>query len=760
MPKTKNTLTPPDLTKHGIHNIDKIYYNLSYDELFKHETDPSLEGYEKGFETNLGAVTVDTGVFTGRSPKDKYIVRDDMTEEEIWWAQEGKKGSDNNPIPKETWDHLLNISQKQLSSKKLYVMDAFCGANENTRIKIRVITEVAWAAHFVKNMFIRPTEEELEDFEPDFVMLHACKAVNEDWEKYNLNSEIYIAFNLKERMAVVGGTWYGGEIKKGFFSVMNYLLPKQNIVSMHCSANMGKNGDTAIFFGLSGTGKTTLSADPERYLIGDDEHGWDDDGVFNFEGGCYAKCINLKEENEPDIYNAIKRDALLENVVYDPETGEVNFSDTSKTENTRVSYPIYHIKNIVKPVSKGTHPKKIIFLTADAFGVFPPVSRLNKDQAMYYFLSGYTAKLAGTEREVKEPTPAFSSAFGAAFLLFHPIVYAKELAEKMEKHGSTAYLVNTGWIGGGYGKGERIDIDVTRRIIRAILDGSLEDVTCEELQPFGLEIPLKIDGVDSKILNPRNTWKYKSAYDKQADMLAEKFIENFNTFTDTEEGQRLVTAGPQNELMKQYYRYYQNKIKKLEHKHKLEKNRLKDQIYILQNSFNEYISFNSLNSEYKRRPLTRHIPVVSWFENVDETKQEKCYNAVINLMESLGFEVCSHGKTIAGHDEYITKSINAMTLKELYQVIDELADAFNEEEQKNPELIKQLKNLINVTSNINQFVIKIGSLLIIKRKNKQGKTEYMAKKVSISGLIHLDKNPHLLETPNKLLEEINFYYYF
>ncbi len=760
MLKTNKALAPVDLTRYGIHDVEEVYYNLSYDELFKHETGPSLEGYERGFETNLGAVAVDTGIFTGRSPKDKYIVKDDETGEDIWWAQEGRKGSDNQPISKETWEHLLNISQKQLGKKKLYVIDAFCGANENTRLKIRVITEVAWAAHFVKNMFIRPSEEELNDFEPDFVLLHACKAINEDWEKYNLNSEIYVAFNLKEHMAVIGGTWYGGEIKKGFFSIMNYYLPLQNIASMHCSANMGINGDTAIFFGLSGTGKTTLSADSERYLIGDDEHGWDNDGVFNFEGGCYAKCINLKEENEPDIYNAIRRDALLENVVYDPETGEINFSDTSKTENTRVSYPIYHIKNIVKPVSKGTHPKKIIFLTADAFGVFPPVSRLTRDQAMYYFLSGYTAKLAGTEREVKEPIPAFSSAFGAAFLLFHPIVYAKLLARKMEEHGSTAYLVNTGWIGGPYGTGERIDIDVTRKIIKAILDGALDDTPCEELPPFGLEIPKKIDGIDSETLNPKNTWKYKSAYKKQADMLAEKFIENFRIYNDTEEGQRLMAAGPQNELMKQYYKYYQNKISKLEQKHKEEKHRLKDQIYILQNSFNEYISFNSINSDYKKRPLIRHIPVISWFENVDESEEQDCHNALINLMKNAGFEIYSKGKTSSGFNEYMTRSVNDLALKQVYEVIDELANAFKNDHHKNPKITRQLKNLFETTAHIDQFVIKIGSLIITKRKDKFGKTEYLAKKVSISGLIHLDKNPHLLKEPNKLLEEINFYYYF
>ena len=757
MQKTTEKLSPPDLSKYGIKNVEKIYYNLSYDELFKHETDPSLEVYEKGFVTNLGAVAVDTGIFTGRSPKDKYIVKDNVTSDNIWWANKTNKGSDNNAISENTWNHLLDISQKQLNQKKLYVMDAFCGANENTRIRIRVITEVAWAAHFVKNMFIRPTEEELQDFEPDFVILHACKAVNEDWEKYNLNSEIYVAFNLKEHMAVIGGTWYGGEIKKGFFSIMNYYLPLQNIASMHCSANMGKNGDTAIFFGLSGTGKTTLSTDPDRYLIGDDEHGWDEDGVFNFEGGCYAKCINLNKEKEPDIYNAIKRDALLENVVYDPNTGEVNFSDASKTENTRVSYPLYHIKNIVKPVSKGTHPKNIIFLTADAFGVFPPVAKLTKDQAMYYFLSGYTAKLAGTEREVKEPIPTFSSAFGAAFLLLHPTVYAKELADKMEEHGSTAYLVNTGWIGGPYGIGKRIDINVTRNIIRAILDGSIEDEEYDELPTFELEIPKAVNGVDSKILDPRNTWRYESAYFKQANMLAEKFIENFKNFSDTDEGQRLMAAGPQNELMKQYYKYYQNKIKKLEDAHNKQIHRLKDQIYILQNSFNEYISFNSINSDYKKKPLKRHIPVVTWFENPDGTNGKEFNDAVMKLMKAAGFKVYMHNKTKEGYNEYITRSTKDLTLKQVYGIIDEISNALKQIDNNKIKYANQRDKLIEAAEKFNNVVIKIGSLLIVKKVDKNGQPEWKIKKVSISGLIHIDKNPLLLKEPDRLLEEITFY---
>lgn len=541
--KTKTQLLT-ELSNIGINNIEEVFYNLSYEELFEHETDPNLKGYEKGFVTSTGAVAVDTGIFTGRSPKDKYIVKESENEHNIWWADPKRKGSDNKPISEDVWNDLLQISLQQLNGKKLYVTDAYCGANENTRIKVRVVTEVAWMAHFVKNMFIRPADEELKDFKPDFVMLNACKTTNTKWKEHGLNSEIYAAFNLKEKLAVIGGTWYGGEIKKGFFTIMNYYLPLRGIASMHCSANMGKDGDTAIFFGLSGTGKTTLSTDPNRALIGDDEHGWDDEGVFNFEGGCYAKTINLDKEKEPEIFNAIKRDALLENVVYDEQTGEVDFNDNSKTENTRVSYPIYHIENIVKPVSKGTHPKNVIFLTADAFGVLPPVAKLNRDQTMYYFLSGYTAKVAGTERGIKEPKPTFSAAFGAAFLLLHPTVYAKELIKKMDEHNSTAWLVNTGWIGGPYGIGKRIDIKPTRAIINAILNGSLLETEFDELPIFGLNIPREVQGVDVSILNPRNLWKDKDAYDKQARTLAQKFIDNFVTYTDTEEGKRLVQAGP------------------------------------------------------------------------------------------------------------------------------------------------------------------------------------------------------------------------
>lgn len=533
-----------DIHSYGLKDVKEIFHNLSYDALFEHETNPALEGFEKGFETDTGAVAVDTGIFTGRSPKDKYIVEEESSKDNIWWASPARKGSDNKPISEDIWEDLLETSLTQLSGKKLYVMDGYAGANEDTRINIRVITEVAWMAHFVKNMFIRPSDEQLDSFVPDFILFNACKTVNKKWKDHNLNSEVYAAFNIKRKLAVVGGSWYGGEIKKGFFSIMNYLLPLKNIASMHCSANMGEKGDTAIFFGLSGTGKTTLSADPKRKLIGDDEHGWDDDGIFNFEGGCYAKCINLNRENEPDIYNSIKRNALLENVVFDEKTGKIDFSAASKTQNTRVSYPIYHINNIVKPISKGGHPRQVVFLTADAFGILPPVSKLTPDQTEYHFLSGFTAKLAGTERGINTPQPTFSAAFGAAFLLLHPTKYAEELVRKMKIHGSEAYLVNTGWIGGPYGVGERMDLPSTRKIIDAILDGSINDSEFENLPVFNLAIPKTLAGVDPTVLNPRNSWNNPNEWDKAAVELAEKFIKNFETFTDNEEGRRLVAAGP------------------------------------------------------------------------------------------------------------------------------------------------------------------------------------------------------------------------
>ncbi len=544
MTQQNNPLNVPDLSKYGIYDIQSVYYNISYEELYIHETDPSLEGYERGFVTNTGAVAVDTGEFTGRSPKDKYIVREPSSEKNVWWTNEESK-NDNKPISPEIWQSIKKTAIKQLSGKRLYVMDCFSGANPDSRLNIRFIMEVAWQAHFVKNMFIRPTEEELRDFEPDFVTFNASKARNPHWKEQGLNSDVIVAFNLGERMSVILGSWYGGEMKKGIFSIMNYYLPLRNIASMHCSANACKDNTSAIFFGLSGTGKTTLSADPRRALIGDDEHGWDAGGIFNLEGGCYAKTINLSEEKEPDIFHAIRRDALLENVVYDEKTGAIDFDDASKTENTRVSYPIYHIDNIVRPVSRAGHAKKIIFLTADAFGVLPPVAKLSHQQAQYHFLSGFTAKLAGTERGVTTPQPTFSSCFGAAFLLLHPTRYAAEMVRKVEEHGTTAYLVNTGWIGGPYGTGRRIDIAATRAIIDSILDGSLDEADYEELPVFNLSIPKKLAGVESRFLNPRNSWPDAADWDKVSRELGEKFINNFWKFTDIEYGRKLVSAGPQ-----------------------------------------------------------------------------------------------------------------------------------------------------------------------------------------------------------------------
>src|SRR5690606_6342561 len=501
----------------------------SYELLFEEETRPGLEGYEKGVVTNLGAVAVDTGIFTGRSPKDKYIVRDDVTRDTFWWADQGK--NDNKPITPEIWSDLKEIVAKQLSGKRLFVVDTFCGANEDTRLAVRFITEVAWQAHFVKNMFMRTTEEELANCTPDFVVMNGAKTTNHKWQEHGLNSENFIAFNLTERIQLIGGTWYGGEMKKGMFSIMNYYLPLKGIASMHCSANVGKDGDVAIFFGLSGTGKTTLSTDPKRQLIGDDEHGWDDDGVFNFEGGCYAKTINLSPEAEPDIYNAIRRDALLENVTV-RDDGSVDFADGSKTENTRVSYPIYHIDNIVKPVSKAGHAKKVIFLTADAFGVLPPVSKLTKEQTEYYFLSGFTAKLAGTERGITEPTPTFSACFGQAFLELHPTKYAEELNKRMEKTGARAYLVNTGW----NGTGKRISIRDTRGIIDAILNGSIDKAPTKKIPFFDFEVPTKLQGVATEILDPRDTYKCASEWEEKAKDLASRFIKNFKKFEGNEAG--------------------------------------------------------------------------------------------------------------------------------------------------------------------------------------------------------------------------------
>ena len=530
-----------DLSKYGITGAVEIVHNPSYETLFAEETKESLQGYEKGQVTELGAVNVMTGVYTGRSPKDKFFVKDATSENTVWWTSEEYK-NDNKPVTTETWNVLKEIAVKQLSNKKLFVIDTFCGANENSRIKVRFIMEVAWQAHFVKNMFIRPTEEELANYgEPDFVSFNASKTKVENYKELGLNSETATVLNLTHKEQVIINTWYGGEMKKGLFSYMNYLLPLQGMASMHCSANTDLNGEnTAIFFGLSGTGKTTLSTDPKRLLIGDDEHGWDDEGVFNFEGGCYAKVINLSQEAEPDIYAAIKRDALLENVIVDAE-GKIDFNDKSATENTRVSYPINHITNIVKPVSKGPAAKKVIFLSADAFGVLPPVSILSAEQTKYYFLSGFTAKLAGTERGITEPTPTFSACFGAAFLSLHPTKYAEELVKKMEKSGAHAYLVNTGW----NGSGKRISIKDTRGIIDAILDGSIDKAPTKTLPYFSFVVPTELPGVHTEILDPRDTYADAAQWEEKAKDLAGRFIKNFAKFTGNDAGKALVAAGPQ-----------------------------------------------------------------------------------------------------------------------------------------------------------------------------------------------------------------------
>ena len=528
------------LEKYGIKNVKEIVHNPSYDLLYNEELSTALHGFEKGQLTELGAVNVMTGEFTGRSPKDKYIVKDAVTQNTIWWNSD-KAANDNKPISPETWKALKETTVAQLSEKRLFVVDAFCGANENTRLKVRFIMEVAWQAHFVTNMFIRPTTEELVNFgEPDFVVMNGSKTSFKEYAAHGLNSEVYVAFNLTEKIQLIGGTWYGGEMKKGLFSMMNYYLPLQGIASMHCSANKGKEGDVAVFFGLSGTGKTTLSTDPKREVIGDDEHGWDNDGVFNFEGGCYAKTIDLSTENEPDIYGAIKKDALLENVTVDAN-GEIDFKDGSVTQNTRVSYPIYHIHNIVKPVSKAGHATKVIFLTADAFGVMPPVSKLTPEQTKYYFLSGFTAKLAGTERGVTQPEPTFSACFGKAFLSLHPTKYGEELVKKMEAHNATAYMVNTGW----NGTGKRISIKDTRAIIDAILDGSIEKATTKVVPIFNFEVPTALHDVNSAILDPRDTYADATEWETKATDLASRFIKNFVQYTDNDEGKSLVTAGPQ-----------------------------------------------------------------------------------------------------------------------------------------------------------------------------------------------------------------------
>ncbi len=529
-----------DLLKYGITDVKEIIHNPTYEKLFEDEMKSGLEGFERGQLSELDAVNVMTGIFTGRSPKDKFIVKDKVSQDTIWWTTP-ESPNDNRPTTPEVWDDLKKLVASQLSGKKLYVMDSFLGANENSRLKIRFIVEVAWQAHFVKNMFLRPTDEELADFgEPDFVSLNGSKITNPNWKQHGLNSKVFTVFNLNEKMNVIGGSWYGGEMKKGMFAMMNYYLPLKGIAAMHSSANKSKDGDVAIFFGLSGTGKTTLSTDPKRELIGDDEHGWDDDGVFNFEGGCYAKTINLDPEAEPDIYGAIKRNALLENVTLN-ENGKINFADDSVTANTRVSYPIYHIDNIVKPVSKAGHASKVIFLSADAFGVLPPVSKLTPEQTKYHFLSGFTAKLAGTELGVTTPQPTFSACFGAAFLSLHPTKYGEELVKKMKLHNAEAYLVNTGW----NGSGKRISIKDTRGIIDAILDGSIEKAETKNIPIFNLQVPTSLPGVNPEILDPRDTYSAASEWENKAKDLAAKFIENFEKYTDNDEGKGLVAAGPQ-----------------------------------------------------------------------------------------------------------------------------------------------------------------------------------------------------------------------
>ena len=515
----------------GLSNVGKVYHNLSYDELIQHEINNG-----ECAVTKKGATAVDTGIFTGRSPKDKYFVDADPSNKYIAW------GDVNRKIDAEIFSELLTLAKKQLSDKDIYVTDVFCGASAASKRSVRFVSEIAWQSHFVKNMFIRPTEPELEVFKPQFTVLNACKAVNDKWQEHGLNSEVFVVFSVEENIAIIGGTWYGGEMKKGIFSMMNYWLPLEGKLPMHCSANVGEKGDTALFFGLSGTGKTTLSTDPNRKLIGDDEHGWDNHGIFNFEGGCYAKVINLDGKSEPEIYNAIKKGALLENVVMYGE-GEVDYEDATKTENTRVSYPIEHILNHEPSLSAG-HPENIIFLTADAFGVLPPVSKLTREQAMYYFLSGYTAKVAGTERGITEPVATFSACFGEAFLPLHPTVYAKLLGEKIDKHGVNVYLVNTGWTGGIYGVGHRMSIKDTRACINAILDGSIKDSEFDTTKTFSLHVPKTLGDINPEILNPRNAWADKDEFDKTRDTLAEMFIENFKKYQSEDSEFDYSAAGP------------------------------------------------------------------------------------------------------------------------------------------------------------------------------------------------------------------------
>ncbi len=524
-------INPAEIEKLGIKNPGELYYNLSWDELIDHE----LKNGECHM-TSSGATAVDTGIFTGRSPKDKFFVNQEPSNKYIAW------GDVNQPVSKEVFDEIFEVAVGQLSNKDLYVNDLYSGASPGSRRSIRFISEIAWQSHFVTNMFIRPKKEELDGFEPDFVLINACKTVNEKWREHGLNSEVFVLFNVEDNIAIIGGTYYGGEMKKGIFSMMNYWLPLEGKMAMHCSANIGKDGDTALFFGLSGTGKTTLSTDPNRALIGDDEHGWDDRGVFNFEGGCYAKVIDIDPKSEPEIYAAIRRGALLENVIFD-EDGVVDYSDSSKTENTRVSYPIDFIENH-QPDLMGGHPKNIIFLTADAFGVLPPVSKLSKEQAMYYFLSGYTAKVAGTERGITEPVATFSACFGEAFLPLHPTVYAKLLGEKIDEHGVNVYLVNTGWTGGPYGVGRRMSIKDTRACINAILDGSINECEFDTTKTFRLQVPKTLGDINPEVLNPRNAWADKEAFDAARDKLAQMFIDNFQKYQDADSEFDYSAAGP------------------------------------------------------------------------------------------------------------------------------------------------------------------------------------------------------------------------
>ncbi|MDA9649744.1 phosphoenolpyruvate carboxykinase (ATP) [bacterium] len=527
------------LSSIGISDVQTVVHNPSYDQLYEDELQPGIEGFARGYLTELGAINVLTGEYTGRSPKDKFIVMDDTTRERYWWNGNGTK-NDNKPIDTAVWNDLKALAAKQLSGKKLYIVDGFCGANKDTCMKVRFVMEVAWQAHFVKNMFIRPSDQELADFTPDFTVVNASMTTNPDWERHGMNSPTFVAFNLTERMQLIGGSWYGGEMKKGLFSVMNYLLPQKGIASMHCSANSAANGDVALFFGLSGTGKTTLSASSNRSLIGDDEHGWDDDGIFNFEGGCYAKTSDLSEASEPEIYRAIRRDALLENVMVDAN-GKIDFSDTSLTLNTRVSYPIYHINNIVRPVSKAGHAKHVLFLTADAFGVLPPVSILDDAATQYHFLSGFTAKMAGMERGMTEHQPTFSACFGAAFLTLHPTKYAEVLNKRMHDAGAKAYLINTGW----NGQGKRISLANTRALINAIFDGELDNAKTEILPIFNLQMPKALAGLDSRVLDPRSSYDDPAEWEKRAHHLGSLFVDNFEKFTDNEAGKALVAAGPQ-----------------------------------------------------------------------------------------------------------------------------------------------------------------------------------------------------------------------